>query len=150
MVDPAARDRRPMVGAQGCAPNIWLHKQVMRKLEENGGNVPDDLKHWHSCEAEVFAKTRAVASVRYRTSSTSLPSRRRFAVTRDACADGFGRGEDIKIQIRPGGISRQGGWRSHHLQVREGSSRLQPGRARGFRLLHSRRQDQNRGCVRPR
>ncbi|MFH1557575.1 MAG: DUF3597 domain-containing protein [Pseudomonadota bacterium] len=25
--------------------NIWLHKQVMAKLAENGGTVPDDLKH---------------------------------------------------------------------------------------------------------
>jgi len=25
--------------------NIWLHKQVMTKLAENGGQVPDDLKH---------------------------------------------------------------------------------------------------------
>lgn len=25
--------------------NIWLHKQVMRKLAENGGKVPDDLKN---------------------------------------------------------------------------------------------------------
>jgi hypothetical protein len=24
--------------------NIWLHKQVMRKLAENGGKVPADLK----------------------------------------------------------------------------------------------------------
>jgi Domain of unknown function (DUF3597) len=24
--------------------NVWLHKQVMRKLAENGGKVPDDLK----------------------------------------------------------------------------------------------------------
>lgn len=24
--------------------NVWLHKQVMIKLAENGGNVPDDLK----------------------------------------------------------------------------------------------------------
>jgi Domain of unknown function (DUF3597) len=24
--------------------NIWLHKQVMRKLAENGGKVPDHLK----------------------------------------------------------------------------------------------------------
>jgi len=24
--------------------NIWLHKQVMLKLAENGGKVPDDLK----------------------------------------------------------------------------------------------------------
>jgi 3-oxoacyl-ACP reductase-like protein len=25
--------------------NIWLHKQVMQKLADNGGKVPDDLKH---------------------------------------------------------------------------------------------------------
>ena len=24
--------------------NIWLHKQVMIKLAENGGKVPDDLR----------------------------------------------------------------------------------------------------------
>jgi hypothetical protein len=24
--------------------NIWLHKQVMNKLAENGGNVPAELK----------------------------------------------------------------------------------------------------------
>jgi hypothetical protein len=24
--------------------NIWLHKQVMQKLAENGGKVPDDLR----------------------------------------------------------------------------------------------------------
>jgi len=23
--------------------NVWLHKQVMRKLAENGGKAPDDL-----------------------------------------------------------------------------------------------------------
>jgi hypothetical protein len=28
-----------------AAVNIWLHKQVMRKLAENGGRVPDELKH---------------------------------------------------------------------------------------------------------
>ncbi|WP_250516813.1 DUF3597 domain-containing protein [Caballeronia sp. INDeC2] len=27
-----------------AAMNIWLHKQVMQKLAENGGKVPDDLK----------------------------------------------------------------------------------------------------------
>ena len=27
-----------------AAMNIWLHKQVMRKLAENGGKLPDDLK----------------------------------------------------------------------------------------------------------
>jgi hypothetical protein len=25
--------------------NVWLHKEVMTKLAENGGKVPDDLKH---------------------------------------------------------------------------------------------------------
>jgi Domain of unknown function (DUF3597) len=25
--------------------NVWLHKQVMTKLAENGGKVPADLKH---------------------------------------------------------------------------------------------------------
>jgi len=25
--------------------NIWLHQQVMTKLAENGGKVPDELKH---------------------------------------------------------------------------------------------------------
>jgi len=25
--------------------NMWLHKQVMIKLAENGGKVPEDLKH---------------------------------------------------------------------------------------------------------
>jgi len=25
--------------------NVWLHKQVMTKLAENGGKVPDELKH---------------------------------------------------------------------------------------------------------
>jgi hypothetical protein len=27
------------------AMNVWLHKQVMTKLAENGGRVPEDLKH---------------------------------------------------------------------------------------------------------
>lgn len=25
--------------------NIWLHKQVVQKMAENGGRVPDDMKH---------------------------------------------------------------------------------------------------------
>jgi Domain of unknown function (DUF3597) len=25
--------------------NVWLHKQVMRKLAENGGKVPEDLRN---------------------------------------------------------------------------------------------------------
>ena len=31
--------------SDSAAMNIWLHKQVMQKLAENGGKVPDDLKH---------------------------------------------------------------------------------------------------------
>ena len=27
-----------------AAMNIWLHKQVMKKLAENGGKVPEDLR----------------------------------------------------------------------------------------------------------
>ncbi|WP_374582991.1 DUF3597 domain-containing protein [Pseudoduganella sp.] len=27
-----------------AAMNIWLHKQVMRKLEENGGKIPAELR----------------------------------------------------------------------------------------------------------
>jgi len=30
--------------SDSAAMNIWLHKQVMQKLEENGGKVPADLK----------------------------------------------------------------------------------------------------------
>jgi Domain of unknown function (DUF3597) len=29
---------------KSAAMNIWLHKQVMIKLAENGGKVPDDLR----------------------------------------------------------------------------------------------------------
>lgn len=28
-----------------AAMNVWLHKQVMRKLAENGGKVPAELQH---------------------------------------------------------------------------------------------------------
>jgi hypothetical protein len=30
--------------SDSAAMNIWLHKHVMRKLAENGGKVPDELK----------------------------------------------------------------------------------------------------------
>lgn len=30
--------------ADSASMNIWLHRQVMNKLAENGGKVPDDLK----------------------------------------------------------------------------------------------------------
>ncbi|WP_336801316.1 DUF3597 domain-containing protein [Kaistia sp. MMO-174] len=32
-------------GHDSAAMNIWLHKAVMQKLAENGGKVPDELKH---------------------------------------------------------------------------------------------------------
>ena len=30
--------------SDSASMNVWLHKQVMQKLEENGGKVPADLK----------------------------------------------------------------------------------------------------------
>ncbi|MBB2204718.1 DUF3597 domain-containing protein [Gluconacetobacter takamatsuzukensis] len=30
--------------SDSAAMNIWLHRQVMQKLAENGGKVPEDLK----------------------------------------------------------------------------------------------------------
>ena len=31
--------------SDSASMNVWLHQQVMIKLAENGGKVPDDLKH---------------------------------------------------------------------------------------------------------
>lgn len=31
--------------SDSASMNTWLHKQVMTKLAENGGKVPEDLKH---------------------------------------------------------------------------------------------------------
>ena len=31
--------------SDSASMNIWLSKQVMKKLAENGGKVPDELKH---------------------------------------------------------------------------------------------------------
>lgn len=31
--------------SDSASMNIWLHRAVMQKLEENGGTVPDTLKH---------------------------------------------------------------------------------------------------------
>jgi hypothetical protein len=31
--------------SDSAAMNIWLHKQVMTKLAENGGRIPDSLKN---------------------------------------------------------------------------------------------------------
>lgn len=30
---------------ESASMNVWLHKQVMNKLAENGGKVPDSLRH---------------------------------------------------------------------------------------------------------
>ncbi|GAA4494725.1 DUF3597 domain-containing protein [Gluconacetobacter tumulicola] len=30
--------------SDSASMNVWLHRQVMQKLAENGGKVPDDLK----------------------------------------------------------------------------------------------------------
>ncbi len=31
--------------SDSASMNIWLHRQIMKKLAENGGKLPDDLKH---------------------------------------------------------------------------------------------------------
>ena len=31
--------------SDSAAMNMWLHKQIMKKLAENGGKLPEDLKH---------------------------------------------------------------------------------------------------------
>jgi len=31
--------------SDSASMNVWLHKQVMQKIAENGGKVPEDLKH---------------------------------------------------------------------------------------------------------
>jgi hypothetical protein len=51
-IDNSLAERRALARELGytgdlndTAPmNIWLHKQVMLKLEQNGGKVPDELK----------------------------------------------------------------------------------------------------------
>ena len=51
-LDSSLTARRDLATELGCpadrmgdsaAMNIWLHKTVLRKLAENGGNVPSDL-----------------------------------------------------------------------------------------------------------
>lgn len=51
-LDSSLAARKELAGELGytgstddsAAMNIWLHKQVMQKLAENGGKVPDSLK----------------------------------------------------------------------------------------------------------
>jgi hypothetical protein len=50
-IDSSLANRRALAGELGytgdtndtATMNIWLHKQVLRKLSENGGRVPADL-----------------------------------------------------------------------------------------------------------
>ena len=51
-LDSSLAARKELAAELGCpadrmddsaAMNIWLHKTVLRKLAENGGNVPRDL-----------------------------------------------------------------------------------------------------------
>ncbi|MEO6367806.1 MAG: DUF3597 domain-containing protein, partial [Steroidobacteraceae bacterium] len=50
-IDPSLENRKELARELGytgsttdsAAMNIWLHKQVLRKLQENGGNVPASL-----------------------------------------------------------------------------------------------------------
>jgi uncharacterized protein with von Willebrand factor type A (vWA) domain len=52
-MDSTLQERKELadeLGYQGdkndsATMNVWLHKEVMRKLEENGGKVPENLKH---------------------------------------------------------------------------------------------------------
>jgi hypothetical protein len=51
-IDPSLANRKQLASELGytgdtsdsAAMNIWLHKQVMAKLAENGGVVPDSLR----------------------------------------------------------------------------------------------------------
>lgn len=51
-LDSSLESRKALATELGCAPdkmadsaqmNIWLHKTVLRKLAENGGNIPKEL-----------------------------------------------------------------------------------------------------------
>lgn len=52
-MDSTLQERKELadeLGYQGdkndsATMNVWLHKEVMQKLEENGGKVPENLKH---------------------------------------------------------------------------------------------------------
>lgn len=51
-IDPSLANRKELAAELGytgdtddsASMNIWLHKQVMKKLAENGGLVPDSLR----------------------------------------------------------------------------------------------------------
>lgn len=41
----AAELHYPGAASDSAEMNIWLHKEVMSELAENGGKVPEDLRH---------------------------------------------------------------------------------------------------------
>lgn len=53
-LDSSLNARKSLASELGCPPdklgdsaqmNVWLHKKVLEKLAQNGGNVPKDLLH---------------------------------------------------------------------------------------------------------
>jgi hypothetical protein len=53
-LDSSLAARKTLATELGCPPekladsaqmNMWLHKTVLEKLAQNGGNVPKDLLH---------------------------------------------------------------------------------------------------------
>ncbi|GAB3472636.1 DUF3597 domain-containing protein [Azotobacter salinestris] len=53
-LDSSLQARKELASELGCPPekmgdsaqmNMWLHKTVLQKLAENGGNVPPELLH---------------------------------------------------------------------------------------------------------
>ncbi len=53
-LDSSLAARKELAGELGCPPdkmadsaqmNMWLHRTVLQKLADNGGNVPKDLLH---------------------------------------------------------------------------------------------------------
>lgn len=52
-IDPSLANRKELAKELGCPPekiggdysemNMWLHKTVLQKIAENGGNIPKDL-----------------------------------------------------------------------------------------------------------
>jgi hypothetical protein len=53
-MDSSVNARKKLAAELGCPPekmgdsaqmNVWLHKTVMQKLAENGGNIPKELLH---------------------------------------------------------------------------------------------------------
>jgi Domain of unknown function (DUF3597) len=53
--------------------NVWLHKTVLQKLADNGGNIPKELLYARSLsESQHTMCTRHVSSVRHGRESQSI------------------------------------------------------------------------------